>query len=358
MKKILLVTNGLRPGGVEVTVKQLALLLRAAGDEVMVCALARRGAVAEELEEEGIKVICPEITSPFCFNGISRLIKLLRDFRPDIVHAHLFAAEVLSWWALCRSRIKTKFIVSKYETGYWMRWYHRLLEKKIRSLAETVICDSMALLPLLQARGYTAKQLTVALPLVEKKILDAAGCTSGARGNLQFLHLARFEAVKGHRVLVAAVAQVAAELPDLNVSMVGDGEEKQGVIGFVAELRLSEKITFSGFRRDTVELLRQCSALLLPSLSETTPLVLLEAMALGTPIIASRLPGITAILDDGKEALLVEPGDAASLAAALLRLGREPELGPKLAAAAYQRWQREFHPDRQWEEIKKAYERI
>jgi glycosyltransferase involved in cell wall biosynthesis len=93
-------------------------------------------------------------------------------------------------------------------------------------------------------------------------------------------------------------------------------------------------VTFHGFRPNSFDYIAHADALLMPSLYEGLPYTALEAMSLGTPLIASRVGGLAEILKDGQTALLVEPRNTSQLAAAVAKLARDEPLAGRLRAAA------------------------
>lgn len=353
--KILQLTNGLNPGGVELSLLRLTDYLRARGDEVTVCALARRGLVADELAARGVRVVCPELTSPTHAVKLISVITLIRELKPDVVHAHLFAAEVVAALALPLSGVNSRLVVSKYETGYWMQWYHRLGERWLRRRADAVIADSISLQELLIRRGYDPARIRVAYPLLREEMETAPAHLDPAVFTI--LMAARFERVKGHRELVDAARELRAAGGEFRILFAGDGEERPAIEARVREAQLEAQCSFLGFTRGIPKLMAESSILVLPSLAETTPLVLLEAMAAGLPIVATTLPGITEIVKHGCEALLVPPGNRGALAAALRKLMDYPELRRRLAAAAGERYRRSFRAAEQLRLIAESYER-
>ena len=104
-------------------------------------------------------------------------------------------------------------------------------------------------------------------------------------------------------------------------------------------LGLADRVHFLGFRRNVYDYVAHCDVLLIPSLYEGLPYTLLEAMALGAPIVASRVGGLAEVLQDGITALLTPPGDPAAIAHAIAELHRRPEYRRQLGENA-QRLQR------------------
>ena len=142
--------------------------------------------------------------------------------------------------------------------------------------------------------------------------------------------------VKGGEVLVAALPAALAGDPSLRVTLAGPGEPPADATAlFVAEPRLEWAGWLGPGEKDT--LLRAAECFVMPSLSEGMPMALLEAMAYGMAIVATRAGGIPELVEDGVTGLLVEPDDPEALAAALARLAADPDLRHRLASAARDR---------------------
>ena len=142
--------------------------------------------------------------------------------------------------------------------------------------------------------------------------------------------VARVQDVKNHRALVAAFAQLRARLPALaprlKLSIVGDGPLLPAVREQVAELGLQDAVWLPGARADIAALLHTFSVFALPSLAEGTPVSMLEAMACGLPVVASRVGGIPEVVDEGVQGLLVPVGDVDALTDALARYAQDAQL--------------------------------
>ncbi|MGD9737114.1 MAG: glycosyltransferase family 4 protein [Solirubrobacterales bacterium] len=144
--------------------------------------------------------------------------------------------------------------------------------------------------------------------------------------------------VKGGEVLVAALPAALAREPALRLTLAGPGEPPADAAALLAaEPRLEWAGWLGPGEKDA--LLRGAECFVMPSLSEGMPMALLEAMAYGMAIVATRAGGIPELVEDGVTGLLVEPGDPEALAAALDRLAADPELRRRLAAAARERAQ-------------------
>ena len=150
----------------------------------------------------------------------------------------------------------------------------------------------------------------------------------------------RLEPVKGHRYLVDAFAHLAPRFPDLYLALIGDGELAPALRDLVGRAGLADRVRFLGWRDDTPALLHALDLFVFPSLNEGMGRALVEAMAAGCPVVASRAGGIPEVLADGEAGLLVESGDALALARGIETLLLAPALRARLAEAGRQRAQR------------------
>lgn len=164
----------------------------------------------------------------------------------------------------------------------------------------------------------------------------------GERQPLSVLFVGRLHPVKGLEALIEAWRHVAARFPDARLELRGEGPLQSLLESRVAALDLEPTVRLLGPSRAVAPDLRRAAVFVLPSLSEGLPNAVLEAMASGCAIVASRLGGTEEILEDGRTALLVPPGDATALADAMLRLlgdrDRREALGSTARAVAVERY--------------------
>lgn len=159
---------------------------------------------------------------------------------------------------------------------------------------------------------------------------------------------------KGQRFLLEAFWQARARCPVLRLWLVGDGPDRGALESFAREKGLADSVRFWGLQADVAPILRQADFLVLPSAYEAQGIVLLEAMAAGLPVIATRVGGVFRFVTDGREGLLVPYGDAETLAGAMERLSGSAELREGLAAAGRRRAEG-FRPGRTAERLERLY---
>jgi glycosyltransferase involved in cell wall biosynthesis len=146
-----------------------------------------------------------------------------------------------------------------------------------------------------------------------------------ATDRLRLLFVGRLTAIKGLRVLIDALERARAVNPAIDLTLIGDGEDRALVEAQAARLG---GVTCLGFRSqsEVAAALAGHDAFVLPSFAEGVPVVLMEAMASARPVIATRVGGVAELVADGRSGLLVAPGDAQALADAILRLAADPAL--------------------------------
>jgi glycosyltransferase involved in cell wall biosynthesis len=144
---------------------------------------------------------------------------------------------------------------------------------------------------------------------------------------------ARLDAQKGLLHLVEAARAVPAAV----FLIAGEGPERTDLEAAARRSAVEDRVRLLGPRDDVPALLAACDVFVLPSLFEGAPLAILEAMAAGRPVVASRIGGVDELLLDGVTGLLVPPADPAALAGAILRLIATPALRVRLADAGRER---------------------
>ena len=177
--------------------------------------------------------------------------------------------------------------------------------------------------------------------------------------------IARVAPEKDFETLLSATARVAASYPDVRLVLVGEYERPDDCHAYwkrlramADELQLGDRVVWTGFRRDVAALTCAMDSVVLCTHSEGFPLVVLEALAHGLPVIATRVGGIPEMIADGDSGLLHEHGDAAGLADRMLRLLGDRPLAARLGARGLERARAEFAQTRAVTEIRAVYDRM
>jgi glycosyltransferase involved in cell wall biosynthesis len=164
--------------------------------------------------------------------------------------------------------------------------------------------------------------------------------------------------MKGIPYFLDAATVLAERFPDVCFLVVGDGAIKRELEEQACRMGLGQRIAFTGFRSDVPELLSEAAVSVLPSLSEGTSNTLLESMAAGIPVIATRVGGNPEVVEDGVSGLLVPPRDSAALAAATARLLEDEALAARLGEAGMRRVSELFSIEGSVHETEHLYQRL
>jgi glycosyltransferase involved in cell wall biosynthesis len=144
------------------------------------------------------------------------------------------------------------------------------------------------------------------------------------------IQVARLDPIKDHATALHAFRDLARRRPDARLVIVGEGPQLGAIQARLRELEIGGGVRLLGLRSDVARLLSAADVSLLTSLSEGIPLTIIEAMAAGLPVVATRVGGVGEVVEDGVHGFLADPGDAAALAGHLLRLAADPALRAEL----------------------------
>jgi L-malate glycosyltransferase len=343
--------------GAEAQVASLLSALRAQPGLELSAVLLNRGRLHDELAQLGIPVaVCDESHA-----GLARLFlaarRRLAEVRPQILHTHGYKETVLGA-AAGRASSRPKLVqtyhgIQENLTGWAgakMRLYDRLNSFVGRVAGDAFIGVSSEIAQILRER-YPGKDVRcirngidvgcVAPSRARDTIRERIGI---ARDAFVVGTVGRLMPVKAFDRLIAALAQLRRDRAGLDAQLVivGDGPLRSELEACAAWLGVSRETTFLGARADVYDLMAAFDVFALTSLHEGIPMVILEAMAVGVPIVASRVGGIPEILTNEEHALLVRAGDASALADAMGRIADSPGLAAHLVHSARARVDSEF----------------
>jgi glycosyltransferase involved in cell wall biosynthesis len=178
-----------------------------------------------------------------------------------------------------------------------------------------------------QAMIFSDRALWDKLHIVHCGIDPARYDPAPRQGPPHLTFVGRLAAVKGVPVLLEALSVLKGELPRLRVTLIGDGPERARLEQDAADLGLRDVVDFAGYRSqsEVARALKVTDALVLPSFAEGVPVVLMEAMAAGRPVITTGVAGVSELVEHGKSGFLVPPGDAQRLAQAIRAVLADPD---------------------------------
>ena len=343
--RVLHVLATLLPGGSEISVLRLLSALDRKRYEVRVACLWGEPVLAGEFHAAGIEVVPLGLRRRIDPRGFLRLRHLVAGGRFDIVHTHMDLADFYGALAGrlggARAVVATKHAPDEFRTRRtWKRIPFLLLERLAYEMEDAVVVVSEGLASFLETAERLPRRKMVVIghgiePVERVPSREQARRALGieAKGPLLGV-VGRLSSEKGQGVLLGALPEILAAFPLAACALAGDGPARADLESEAKRLGLGDRVLFLGHRRDVPAVLAALDLFVQPSLYEGFGLSLLEAMAAGLPIVASRVGGIPELLEDGRTGLLVPPQDPAALARAILRLLRDRDLAQRLSGAA------------------------
>jgi glycosyltransferase involved in cell wall biosynthesis len=270
----------------------------------------------------------------------TQLLRLCRRERVAIWHGHDYKSNLLGlllrpFWPM---RLVTTLHGWVEYTSCTPLYYH--IDRLCLPRYERVICVSPDLHEQALAAGVPGGRCVLVENGIDvgefarRRPVDKAKLAEGlSPGRLLVGAVGRLSAEKGFDLLIRALAQVVRVGLDAELAIAGEGGQKAELEALSAELGVRERVRLLGYRSDPRPLYEAFDVFALSSLREGLPNVLLEALSMGVPAVATRVAGVPRLLCDGENGLLIEPGSVDALAVALLRLLRDADLRARLAAA-------------------------
>lgn len=309
------------------------------------------------------------ISERFLFDPgvIGQLRKFVARRAPDIVQTHMVKSHFLTKL----SGIGREYPWVAYHHGYTttdlkMRGYNQLNRWSLPSASQVItVCGAFA--NDLSRAGVRPDRISVCHnsvgPPVHVSPEDSKGLRKQlgiAEGEQVLLSVGRLSLEKGHVDLVRAVAALGKTSPSLRPKLVivGDGPERERIQTTARANGLTEQLILTGHTADVQRYYAIADILVLPSHSEGSPNVLLEAMSAGLPVVANAVGGVPEIAVSEENALLVAPNDTSGFAHAMSRLLTDRELAQKLGRAAARHVSERFSPATQSRTLLQIYESL
>jgi glycosyltransferase involved in cell wall biosynthesis len=346
--RILLVTDSLDVGGAERHVVNLASALSQQGYRTTL-ACSVEGALAPLAEQAGVPV--RPLMRHLAKHRLSleyayKLAGLVHQGQFDLVHAHMYASALASAFATLGTRIP--LVITEHSQADWRSRYARRCSQWSYHRAKHIIAVS--------------REIRRRLIEEDDVPYDRVSIIMNALSSASELHMrirpdlpdalrkgplvgvaARLQPEKGVMYFLEAAAHVLQLLPQVQFLVIGDGPLRKELQVYAEQLGVQQQVHFLGFRLDAQAIVGLLDVLVVPSLSEGTPLVTLEAMSVGVPVVASTVGGIPEQIRHHCEGLLVPPRSSRALSDAIVHLLQHSTLRQQLGEAGRQRALSEFN---------------
>jgi glycosyltransferase involved in cell wall biosynthesis len=308
--------------------------------------LGDRGSVAAELESAGWQVTALERGRGVRPALIFHLATLFRRLRVDIVHTHNIRPLL---YAAPAARVAGVSGVIHTRHGRQAAGQSRL--RVATRLVDRVVSVSDDSTRLAAEIGVAPTKLCTVRNGIDLARFEYAGPVGGGPAVM----IGRLSPEKDPFTLVRAAAIACAAEPGFRLEIAGAGRCMVPLVELVKALGLEGRIRFHGEVRNVASLLGRASQFVLPSQSEGISLSLLEAMARGLPVIATRVGGTPEVIEHGRTGLLVPAGSPSELASAMLQLHRDPTTARAMGVAAHERVRGHFDVRRMVRDYENLY---
>lgn len=274
----------------------------------------------------------------FDLRVVDKLVEVIKQRQIDVIHTHGYKSDILGVLAAKKAGIRIVATPHGFSNNIplKLRLFIRLGLFAIR-FADKVAPLSQQLIEDIVAAGIRRDKIQfiengVDLTELEssRKILPAEASTLQAP---HFGYIGQLIARKGIGDMILAFNEIFSRHPTAKLTLIGDGDQRRELEALAQSLPCSNAINFLGFRQDRLQLSQQFDVFLLTSSLEGIPRCLMEAMIVGTPVVAYDIPGVDQLITDGKTGLLAPLGDWQQLAACCEKLVHDPVLYQQIAVA-------------------------
>jgi len=340
--KIMYLTTSPQMGGAEKQLFELSRRINKDDFEVLVCTLKSEGGnLLQKLQKEGITTKTIELNDKKDFKKVIELFKIIKEFKPDILQSFLFFDNILA--RIFGRILKVPVIISGQRNVETKRSFKRnFLDKITINLAHYIISNSEAGKKLIINRerfnpskifvcpnGIDFKNVVKLREEQKQEIKDYYKIKDN-----QFIigFVGYLTEQKGVENLLKAVSLIQNELKNkIKVLIIGDGDKKEELEKMSKELKIDAKVHFFGFQKNGFRFISMFDIFVLPSLWEGQPNVLLEAMAYEVPIISTRVGGVDEMIEDRRNGILVDAGNAYQIAGSINMICNDHQLRKNLS---------------------------
>lgn len=338
------------------------------------------GEIQNTLEKKNIQVkfineLRREIHPWFDIAALLKLYSWIRKGNYDSVHTHSSKAGILGRWAAKLAGVR---IIIHTPHGHVFHGYSGPVLTRVFIFLEKMTAQITDKIITLTDRGKDDHVQFKIAPRAKFCTIHSGidfsqfHCSSDlnkVRNDYQistetflFGSVTRLDPIKGTDILISAMERICQQFPQTKLMIVGEGIDETKLKEQCQSLEISDKVIFVGYQKNVSELMHMMDVFVLPSLNEGMGRVIIEAMACGKPVIASRTGGIPALIEDGKNGVLVPPGDVQALVEAMSHLislaDRGSVLGQKARSKIFDDRHENYSIESMLSKIEKLYSEL
>jgi glycosyltransferase involved in cell wall biosynthesis len=354
--RIVQLVETLETGGVERIAVDLALAQKRAGDSPMLYCMFTGGPLADEARTAGIPVTEFHKEPGFSARMLFMLARQLRRDAADVVHTHNPGVHhygaVSAWMARVPAVVNTRHgPATSFGRAYQERYFRAVMPLTDRVV---FVCEDSRRY-LVEKRGLASRKSEVIINGIELgAFLEKPAASMSASPRVRFGAVGRMVPVKAQSILIDAFAQLSRKLPAAELRIVGGGPLEDELKEQTRKAGLDGRIRIEGLNHCIADVLQELDIFVMSSTSEGLPLVILEAMAAGLPVVSTRIGGVPEVAPEGDVSVLCTPGSASDLAEAMYKAATSCDLacmGKKAREMAIAK----FSLDQMWRSYQAVY---
>ena len=361
--KIWYLLPSLNLGGSEKHVIRLAAGLRERGHEAGIASLFREGILLEEIQREGIPFVCLKVQGGWSPLTSFRIFRWLRSARPDLLHTYLFGFHFFAGLPARGAKVPV-ILSSRRDVEYGQRRRDQFIESLGNFFVDRVVsCAKAAERWALQKEmGISSEKLVTIYNGVDLTCFGPRAGSPGIRREFGIPEKApvigtvgNLSHKKGLPCLLEAIREILQAFPAAWFLLVGAGPLEKEMKEKAKQIPLGRQIIFTGARSDVPDLMGAMDVFVLASLFEGLPNVLLEAMALAKPVVATEVGGIPELVESGVDGILVPSKKSSALAGAVLGLLKNPAKAQALGERGREKVRKDFVLERMIDQYEELY---
>ena len=360
--RIVYLITDLNIGGAEKSLYQLVTHLNRDKFSPIVYSLSGGSKIAEKLRTKDIEVVCLGAKSKIDITVLLKLVRLLKKQKPNILHTYLFHANFIG--RIAGRTAGVPLIISSVRTMEKQKWHHVYLNMLTCWMVDKETCVSRDVGRFVRKYAKVPyRKLTTIYNGIDLKDIHIAKNADEKKGELsinQFSHIigtvGHLTTAKGIVYLLKAFKLVLKDFPGACLLIIGNGPDEKKLKKLALELDIKASVQFLGFREDALEIINTMDVFVLPSLWEGMPNVVLEAYALGKPVVSTKVGGANEIIIDGKTGFLVSPGNWQSFAQSVTKLLKNPDIRKEFGIKGKEFISINFSLDRMVKDTERLYE--
>jgi glycosyltransferase involved in cell wall biosynthesis len=310
----------------------------------------RGQALVDRARNDGFEAVVLRHNYPYLRRAAGEIANHLQEWKADILCCSGYKPDIIGWMAARRAGIPVVSVSHGWTAATLRVRLNEALDRRVLRWMDFIVCVSEAQAVKVRRAGVSAERVAVIRNAIDVEAAGAPDPVYADRLQDFFADVpdrivgaaGRLSPEKGFDQLVEAAAMVNEVVPSIGFVLFGDGPLRTSLMRQIARRGLQSRFILAGFRTDLEKFLPHLHLVALPSYTEGLPVILLEAMAAGVPVVATAVGGTPEVIKDEAGGYLVPPGDPAALAGRILDILRHETDRRKLGQRGLERVRDEF----------------